>query len=160
MFYRLLALAACGSLLAACTTVPTQTTPSRQKPQPVPTPSQANADWENLGVSPNGNILNELDKLSIKPQGSIVTFRDRKTIFNLKKENFLSTPRHKTSINSWLIDCSARTFRLTSMVLFDENGRQIASYTYNDSQIKAMPVTQNSASYQQMQYVCKGLAGF
>jgi hypothetical protein len=77
-----------------------------------------------------------------------------------EKENFLSTPRHKTSINSWLIDCSARTFRLTSMVLFDENGRQIASYTYNDSQIKAMPVTQNSASFQQMQYVCKGLAGF
>ncbi|BBF88055.1 hypothetical protein DLM_4502 [Aquitalea magnusonii] len=160
MFYRLLALAACGSLLAACTTVPPQTFPSRQKTQPLPLPSQANADWENLGVSPNGNILNELDKLSIKPQGNIVTFRDRKTIFNLRKENFLSTPRHKTSINSWLIDCSARTFRLTSMVLFDENGRQIASYTYNDSQIKAMPVTQNSASYQQMQYVCKGLAGF
>jgi hypothetical protein len=160
MFYRLLALAACGSLLAACTTVPPQTFHSRQKNQPLPLPSQANADWENLGVSPNGNILNELDKLSIKPQGNIVTFRDRKTIFNLRKENFLSTPRHKTSINSWLIDCSARTFRLTSMVLFDENGRQIASYTYNDSQIKAMPVTQNSASYQQMQYVCKGLAGF
>jgi hypothetical protein len=160
MFYRLLALAACGSLLAACTTVPTQTSSPRPKPLPAPLPSQANADWENLGVSPNGNILNELDKLSIKPQGSVVTFRDRKTIFNVKKENFLSTPRHKISINSWLIDCSARTFRLTSMVLFDENGRQIASYTYNDSQIKAMPVTQNSASYQQMQYVCKGLAGF
>lgn len=160
MFYRLLALAACGSLLAACTTLPPQSSPSKPRPGPGPTLSPANADWENLGVSPNGNILNELDKLSIKPQGSVVTFRDRKTIFNLRKENFLSTPRHKVSINSWLIDCSARTFRLTAMVLFDENGRQIASYTYNDSQIKAMPVTQNSASFQQMQYVCKGLAGF
>jgi hypothetical protein len=46
------------------------------------------------------------------------------------------------------------------MVLLDENGRQIASYTYNDNQIKAMPVTQNSASFQQMQYVCKGQPGF
>ncbi|MBV8680734.1 MAG: hypothetical protein JO338_09845 [Aquitalea sp.] len=160
MFYRLLGLSACFGLLAACTTVPTQTNTTKPRPGITTPLPQANADWENLGVSPNGNILNELDKLSIKQQGTIVTFRDRKTIFNLKKENFLSTPRHKTSINSWLIDCSARTFRLTAMVLFDENGRQIASYTYSDSQIKAMPVTQNSASYQQMQYVCKGLAGF
>ena len=90
----------------------------------------------------------------------MVSFRDRKTIFNLKKENFLSTPRHKVSINSWQIDCSQRTFRLLDMVLFDENGRQIASFTYNDNQIKPMPVVQNSASYQQMLLVCKGEPGF
>jgi len=160
MLYRLLALAA-AVLLAGCANQPVSQ-PSAGKPvaTPQPAPVQASADWENLGVSPNGNILNELDKLSIKQQGSTVTFRDRKTIFNLKKENFLSTPRHKTSINSWLIDCAAHTFRLTGMVLFDENGRQIASYNYNDSQIKAMPVTQNSASFQQMQFVCKGMPGF
>ena len=160
MFYRLLVLAAMGSLLSACTTTPSQTSPIKPRPAPATASAPANADWENLGVSPNGNILNELDKLSIKQQGNTVTFRDRKTIFNVKKENFLSTPRHKTSINSWLIDCSARTFRLTSMVLLDENGRQIASYSYNDNQIKPMPVTQNSASFQQMQYVCKGQPGF
>lgn len=112
------------------------------------------------GGLPNGNILNELDKLSVRKQGQLVSFRDRKTIFNLKKENFLSTPRHKVSINSWQIDCSQRTFRLLDMVLFDENGRQIASFTYNDNQIKPMPVVQNSASYQQMLLVCKGEPGF
>ncbi|OHX14853.1 surface-adhesin E family protein [Chromobacterium sphagni] len=147
-------------LLAGCATTPQPaTTPATVKPAE-PSAAPASADWQNLGVSPNGNILNELDQLSIKRQGPLVTFRDRKTIFNLKQENFLSTPRHKVSLNSWRIDCSQHTFRLLDMVLFDENGRQIASFSYNDSQIKAMPVVQNSASYQQMLLVCKGQPGF
>lgn len=147
-------------ILAGCASAPQSTRPAAGSAASTAAASQANADWQNLGVSPNGNILNELDRLSIKQQGSLVTFRDRKTIFNLKKENFLSTPRHKTSLNSWQIDCAAHTFRLLDMQLFDENGRQIASFSYNDSQIKAMPVVQNSASYQQMLQVCKGEPGF
>ncbi|MDF0604324.1 hypothetical protein HZU77_001500 [Neisseriaceae bacterium TC5R-5] len=123
-------------------------------------PAPANADWQNLGVSPSGNILNEIDKLSIKREGAIVTFRDRKTIFNLRKENFLSTPKHKISINTWQMDCAQRTFRLQDMLLFDENGRQLASFSYNDKQIKAIPIVANSASYQQMLLVCQGVPGF
>jgi PBP1b-binding outer membrane lipoprotein LpoB len=152
MLYRLLALALLAGLLAGCATQPASFSPSyNTAPSRPPVPS---AEWENLAVSPNGNILSEIDKLSIQQHGNLVTFRDRKTIFNLDKESFLSTPRHKVSINTWQIDCNARTFKLISMILFDENGRQIASFTYNDSQIKPMPVVQNSASYQQMQYVC------
>lgn len=150
MNYRFLALPLLAGILAGCATP--SMTPGRggQGGQGnVPT-----ADWENLGVSPNGNILNEIDRLSIRHQGTLVSFRDRKTIFDPRKENFLSTPRHKISINTWQIDCQAGTYRLTGMMLFDENGRQIASFTYNDSQIKPKPVVQNSASYQQMQYVC------
>jgi hypothetical protein len=75
---------------------PNQTIPSN--PDRPRSTAQANADWENLGVSPNGNILNELDKLSIKPQGSVVTFRDRKTIFNVKKKT--SCPPHGTRLPS------------------------------------------------------------
>lgn len=150
------------TLLAGCAATPQQsTTASQTAAKPAAAAAQpASADWQNLGVSPNGNILNELDLLSIKRQGALATFRDRKTIFNLKKENFLTTPRHKTSLNTWQIDCSQHTFRLLDMTLFDENGRQIASFTYNDAQIKSMPVVQNSASYQQMLLVCKGQPGF
>ncbi|HJU49874.1 MAG TPA: hypothetical protein VJ752_16050, partial [Burkholderiaceae bacterium] len=102
MFYRVSLLAVTAALLTACASTPsaTQRKPAQLRPQPTPsTPQQANADWHNLGVSPNGNILNEIDKLSLRRQGSVVTFRDKKTIFNVKKENFLSTPRHKYSIN-------------------------------------------------------------
>ena len=154
MHYRLLALAISAGVLTGCATQPTTFT------QPIVAPvtqsAVPSADWENLGVSPNGNILNEIDKMSIQKQGALVSFRDRKTIFDLKKENFLNTPRHKVSINSWQIDCNAKTFKLVGMILFDENGRQVATFTYNDSQIKAMPVVQNSASFQQMQFVCQG----
>ncbi|WP_230369967.1 hypothetical protein [Paludibacterium denitrificans] len=97
MNYRVLALMAAASILVSCASAPTSTLSHRPARPPVNQPS---ADWENTGVSPNGNILNELDKLSIKREGTLVTFRDRKTIFNLKKENFLSTPRHKVSINT------------------------------------------------------------
>lgn len=115
----------------------------------------ANAEWHNLGVSPNGNILHEIDKLSIKPIGpSRYTFRDRKTVFNPKKEDFRSTTPHKFSLNQWELDCSARTIRLTGMALYDQQGREIGKYTYNDSQIKAMPVVRSSASYQQMEFIC------
>ncbi|NHR08174.1 hypothetical protein HA052_23565 [Chromobacterium haemolyticum] len=150
-----------AAVISGCASAPSKAPSPSTVGKPVQSgASPANADWQNLGVSPNGNILNELDKLSVRKQGQVVSFRDRKTIFNLKKENFLSTPRHKVSINTWQIDCSQRTFRLLDMVLFDENGRQIASFTYNDAQIKPMPVVQNSASYQQMLLVCKGDPGF
>lgn len=155
MYYRLLALTLSVGVLAGCATQPasmsTSTTPI-VPPAQVAIPS---ANWENLGVSPNGNILHEIDKMSISRQGNLVTFRDRVTIFNLNKETFLTTPRHKVSINTWQIDCTARTYKLNAMILFDENGRQISSDIYNGNQIKAAPVVQNSASYQQMLYVCK-----
>ena len=92
----------------------------------------------------------------MRRSGTLVTFRDRKTIFNTRKENFLTTPRHKYSINTWQVDCRARTYRLLDVTLYDENSRQVASFSYNDSQIKPMPVVQNSASFQQMQFVCQG----
>ncbi|MFC3531845.1 surface-adhesin E family protein [Vogesella facilis] len=128
--------------------------PSRQAPQGRP-PVVANAEWVILGVSPNGNILHEIDKLSIRRKGTLTLFRDRKTIFNPKKENFLATPQHKQSINSWEVDCVASTFRLAAMQLLDENGREILSRTYNDSEIRPMPVVRQSASFQQLDYVCK-----
>jgi hypothetical protein len=154
MYYRLLTLLATAGLLTGCASQMDITA------KPAETPEQSHgapsANWENLGVSPNGNILNEIDKMSIQQHGSLVSFRDRKTIFNIRKENFQSTPPHKVSVNSWQIDCAAKTYRLTAMTLLDEKGRAIASFSYNDDQIKPMPVVQNSASYQQMLYVCHG----
>jgi hypothetical protein len=154
MLLRLVALALSAILFAGCATQPTTPSQTNYPSYKPPKKEEANSNWQNLGVSPNGNILNELDQLSLKRDGSLVTFRDKKTIFNPKKENFLSTPSHKFSINTWQIDCNQRTIRLLAMALFDEGGRQIASYTYTDAQIKATPVVQNSASFQQMKFVC------
>lgn len=153
-----------ASVLAGCATAPRPASPPSTKPaaggisqpaspgKPVAIP---NAEWVIMGVAPNGNILHEVDKLSLKRRGTLVQFRDRKTIFNPKKENFLNTPRHKQSINHWEVDCAAATFRLTRMILLDDNGREIINRTYNDNEIRAMPVVRQSAGFQQVDYVCK-----
>lgn len=161
--YPISALLLC-TLLAGCATAPSTTPPLITKPaikpatgstSPAKPAAVANADWVIMGVTPNGNILHEVDRLSIQRRGNLVLFRDRKTIFNPKKENFLSTPRHKQSINQWEVDCAASTFRLARMTLLDENGREILNRTYNDSEIRAMPVVRQSAGFQQVDYVCK-----
>ncbi|WP_215779356.1 surface-adhesin E family protein [Paludibacterium sp. B53371] len=150
---RMLFMAVLSGLLAGCATQPLA--PSRTGHAPAQSTVIPSADWENLGVSPNGNILHEVDKLSIVRQGRLVTFRERRTIFDVRKENFQNTPSHKVAINTWQIDCEANTYRLLSMNLFDETGRQVTSVTYNDTQIKPMPVVPNSASAQQLQFVCQ-----
>lgn len=138
--------------LAACaTTQPLPEAPGRAAPRD---PGNATL-WQNLGVSPNGNIMHELDTQSVVRHGEGVTFRDRKTIFNLKRETFSTLPRHKVSVNSWRIDCQAQTYQLLASSLFDENGKPVASYTYNDGEIRPAAITPNSASYQQMQSVCR-----
>lgn len=140
-----------ASLLAGCASQVKQDTPRLN----LPAKPTANADWHNLGVSPSGNVLHEIDGLSIrKVADRRFGYRERKTIFNPGKENFLNTPRHKTSINHWVVDCQARTTQLASVALFDETGRAVANYTYNDKQMRAMPIVKNSASYQQFEYVC------
>lgn len=144
---RVFAALALTFLLSAC--------PSTKPPKPHVIPD-GNTQWQNLGVSPNGNILNELDKLSIKRSGNIVTFRDKKTVFDYKKEAQLaSTPPHKYSLNTWQIDCGRNTFQLKEMELYDANNRLITAYKYTDQQVKPMPITANSASFQQKQIVCK-----
>ena len=59
------------------------------------------------------------------------------------------------SVNSWRIDCQAQTYQLLASSLFDENGKPVASYTYNDGEIRPAAITPNSASHQQMQAVCR-----
>lgn len=155
---RLIVLAAASLLLAACATAPRpgSTTPAKPDIRPgkqglvIP-----NAEWQIIGVSPNGNILHEVDVLSIHQEGSLTVFRDRKTIFNPRKENFLNTPQHKYSLNQWEVSCAAKTFRLRNMALLDENGRQLLSRSFSDSEIKPMPVVKQSAAFQQVEFVCK-----
>ena len=156
---RLIFLAAASLLLAACATQPRpgSTKPVRPgTPKPLPAPvTVPNAEWQIIGVSPNGNILHEVDVLSIRREGALTVFRDRKTIFNPRKENFLNTPQHKYSLNQWEVNCTAKTFRLRSMALLDDGGRQLLSRSFSEAEIKPMPVVKQSAAFQQVEFVCQ-----
>ena len=151
-------------LLAACasqTAPPAGTQPGKptgsagSKPASKPVTPIPNAQWHIIGVSPNGNILHEVDVLSIRREGGLTVFRDRKTIFNPRKENFLNTPQHKYSVNQWEVNCSARTFRLRTMALLDDGGRQLLARSFGESEIKPMPVVKQSAAFAQVEFVCQ-----
>ena len=94
--------------------------------------------------------MHEIDTQSMKRSGNTVQFRDRKTVFNLKRENFGPTPRHKVSLNNWKIDCDQRTYQLLSTALYDENNRLILNHTYGNDSSPA-PIVSKSASDQQQQ---------
>ena len=75
-------------------------------------------------------------------------FRDRKTIFNPRKENFLNTPQHKYSLNQWEVNCTAKTFRLRSMALLDGQGHILASTQAGEAglQIEVQQLLPDNAS--------------
>lgn len=146
-FQTVLLLTSSLLILTACPQNPIK--PNSTKPKKEP-------QWKNLGVSPNGNILNELELNSVKRSGNIITFRDKKTIFDpIKEKQPNSVPVHRYSINTWEINCSRNTFQLKNMSLYDKNNRLITTYKYTDNQIKPMLITPSSASYQQKTFLCK-----
>ena len=56
-------------------------------------PLQAAAvSWTNIGTISEGNIKVAIDRSSIKRNGALVTFRDKKTVSKLKEERFVNTP--------------------------------------------------------------------
>ena len=53
---------------------------------------QAGGDWHNMGEANNGNFMLAVDKNSIKRDGQLVTFRDRKIVVDMKEERFINVP--------------------------------------------------------------------
>jgi hypothetical protein len=141
----LLAVATCATLLlAGC--------PSTHTPL---TDATVGASWMNIGVSNNNNTLHELDKNSIKKNGSMVTFRDRKTLDNPDKSMFSNMPEHKTSLNVWEINCKNKTYTLVSTRLFNKNGQQVYTQDIDLSKRTFMGISRGSAIEKQYDYVCK-----
>ena len=91
------------------------------------TTSSGGGSWTNIGTISEGNIKVAIDRSSIKRNGALVTFRDKKTVSKLKEERFVNTPAYKTAIGSWEIHCSNKTYRLAALQLMDEHGRVISN---------------------------------
>ncbi len=113
------------------------------------------ASWVNIGVSSNNNTLHELDKNSIKKNGSMVTFRDKKTLDNPGKAQFTNLPEHKTSLNEWEVNCKNKTYTLASTRLFDKRGQLVYKQDIDLSKRTFMGVSRGSAIEKQYEYVCR-----
>lgn len=128
-------------LLSACETTTTA-------------PGGISGNWDNIGTISNGNIKVAIDKNSIKKNGVLATFRDRKTVVKMKEENFNNTPAYKTAVGNWEIHCSNKTYRLTALQLLDEHGKVISNHTYTATNLRPMSVMTGTITEKQYEAVC------
>lgn len=127
------------TILAACTTTS------------VP---KASGSWIELGVSASGNIQYALDSGSIRRQGNMVTFRDRKTVIDPKQQYYSNTPAYKTALSTTQINCGRKMFRVLDVELLDAHGELIRQDHFSETDLRPMGITNGSAVEQQYQYVC------
>lgn len=111
-------------------------------------------NWKDLGTSSNGNIKNAIDKGSIKKNGNLVTFRDKKTVLKPAEEKFANTPKYKTAVGEWEIHCTNKTYRLTALQLLDEKGTVVTSQRYTAAAIRPMSVMNGSVTEKQFEEAC------
>ena len=64
------------------------------------TTSSGGGSWTNIGTISEGNIKVAIDRSSIKRNGALVTFRDKKTDSKLKEERFVNTPDYTKTIGN------------------------------------------------------------
>ncbi|WMY92274.1 surface-adhesin E family protein [Snodgrassella communis] len=127
------------TILAACTTTS------------VP---KASGSWIELGISASGNVQYALDSGSIRRQGNLVTFRDRKIVIDPKQQHYNNTPAYKVALSTTQIDCSRKLFRILDVELLDIHGELIRQDHFTETDLRPMGITNGSASEQQYQRVC------
>ena len=95
-----------------------------------------------------------MDKSSIKSNGQLVTFRDRKVISKLSEEKFANTPAYKTALADWEIHCGNKTYRLTALQLLNERGQTVTNQRYTATNLRPMSVMSGSITEKQYELVC------
>lgn len=136
---RYAAAASLTALLAACAS----TGPS------------VSGSWKEIGTTSNGNIKASIDTASIKRNGSLATFRDKKTVLKPSEERYVNTPAYKTAVGEWEIHCTNRTYRLTALQLLDEHGKVLMNERYTAAGLRPMSVMSGSITEKQFEAVCK-----
>lgn len=110
--------------------------------------------WEKIGTTSNGNIRAYIDKASIRKNGKLVTFRDRKVVQKTDEERYANTPEYKTAVGTWEMHCTNKTYRLTALQLLDEKGTVLLNQTYTAAGIRPMSIIKGSINEKQFETVC------
>ncbi|MFQ3038463.1 surface-adhesin E family protein [Neisseria cinerea] len=112
------------------------------------------ARWENIGTISNGNIHTYINKDSVRKNGNLMIFQDKKVVTNLKQERFANTPAYKTAIAEWEIHCNNKTYRLSSLQLFDTKNTEISTQSYTASSLRPMSIQSGTLTEKQYETVC------
>ncbi|STZ77177.1 surface-adhesin E family protein [Bergeriella denitrificans] len=110
--------------------------------------------WQTLGTLSDGNIKAAIDKSSIRKNGMLVSFRDRKTISKPSEERFTNTPPYKTALGSWEIHCANKTYRLTALKLISDRGQTVADEQYTATNLRPMSIMNGTVTEKQYELVC------
>ena len=113
-------------------------------------------NWKELGATGNGNISAAIDQNSIKRNGNLATFRDKKTVLKPGEERYVNTPKYKTAVGEWEINCRNKTYRLTGLQLLDESGQILMNEKYTATHLRPMQIMEGSLTEKQFQAVCSG----
>lgn len=81
-------------------------------------------------------------------------FQDKKVVTNLKQERFANTPAYKTAIAEWEIHCNNKTYRLSSLQLFDTKNTEISTQNYTASSLRPMSILSGTLTEKQYETVC------
>ncbi len=135
---RYSAATALAALLAACATGP-----------------NVSGSWKDIGTTANGNIKAAIDTASIKRNGQLATFRDKKTVVKPSEERYVNTPAYKTAIGEWEIHCRNKTYRLTALQLLDTHGKVLMNERYTAAGLRPMSIMNGSITEKQFEAVCK-----
>lgn len=112
--------------------------------------------WKDVGATGNGNITAAIDHSSIKKNGNFATFRDKKTVLKTNEERYVNTPKYKTAVGEWEINCRNKTYRLTALKLLDESGKILMDEKYTATNLRPMQIIEGSITEKQFQAVCTG----
>lgn len=119
------------------------------------TPQTPSAHWQEVGLSGNANVRHAVDVASIRRQGDLALFRDRKTVTDPAQEHQHPMPPYKVALGQWEIDCRRHTFRLLTLQLLDARGQTLAQYQYTAQDLPARPIVAGSAAAKQQALVCR-----
>ncbi|UOO81846.1 hypothetical protein LVJ83_13225 [Uruburuella testudinis] len=112
-------------------------------------------NWKEIGTINSGNIKAAIDTSSIKRNGQLATFRDKKTVLKPSEERYVNTPAYKTAVGEWEIHCRNKTYRLTALQLLDERGQVLMNQKYTAAGLRPMSVMGGSITEKQFETVCK-----
>lgn len=112
-------------------------------------------NWKDIGTTSNGNIKASIDMDSIKKNGHVVTFRDKKTVLKPNEERYTNLPKYKTAVGEWEINCQNKTYRLTALKLLNSNGSTLTDERYTAVNLRPMSITLGSITAKQYETVCK-----
>ncbi|ASK27335.1 surface-adhesin E family protein [Neisseria chenwenguii] len=140
-FLRFAAAASLAALLTACTSSGTSG-------------GSTSGNWSSIGTISDGNIKVSIDKNSIRKNGALATFRDKKVVSKADEEKFTNTPAYKTAIGEWEIHCTNKTYRLTSLKLFDKHDKVVSAQKYTAAALRPMSVMNGTITEKQYEEVC------